>query len=375
MKIALIADTQESVPPQKYGGSEWIVYYLALGLGKKGHQVDLFASGDSEKNSFYTLFPTIPSGLRLHAQYNTSAKMYEMSNMLSLTKAAELINMNQYDIIHNHASRKFMFFAHFLKKPVITTHHNRIINDYQRVVFSYYKDLLHISVSNNQRRDFPELNFIATILNGVDPEHNAFNDHLDFHAANMLFLGRISPVKGALEAIEVEQKTKQKLLVIAKTDTENLEYFNKFQSLLGATNTEFLGELPHIETIPYLQKSKLLIMPISYEDPCPLTPLEAMSCGTPVVAFAQGALPEQIKDGVTGFLVNYSQSDIRGDWVIKKSGIEGLCEAVERIYAMPPKEYEIMRLACRKHVEENFSVEKMVDGYERVYENILGIKK
>ena len=125
------------------------------------------------------------------------------------------------------------------------------------------------------------------------------------------------------------------------------------------------------EIVSLMQKAKAFLMTINWEEPFGLVMIEAMACGTPVVAFARGSVPEIVKDGETGFIINPSDDDVRGDWIIKKTGFEGLCEAVNKLYSLSQEEYKQMRLACRKRVEERFTIEKMVEEYEKVYQDVL----
>ncbi len=264
-------------------------------------------------------------------------------------------------------------FQELLNKKIITTLHGPLNLSYQNIVFEKYKDSFYISISNNQRKDLPELNFIKTIYNGIDINDFPFQEKPN--SDRMLFFARFSPEKGAYEAIKTATITKRKLTLAAKVDSSDLEYYQKNKSLLENENIKFEGEVDKNQKAYYYENSKLLISPICWEEPFGLMFTESMACGTPVVAFARGSVPEIIKDGETGFIVNPSDDDIRGNWIIKKTGIEGLCEAVEQIYSMPEKQYLEMRRACRAHVEKHFTVERMVDEYEKVYQEILNSKR
>lgn len=370
MKIAILSTIEESVPPQNYGAVEWITYHLACGLGRRGHEVDLFASGDSKKEENYNLIPITSAHLNSVPEFINNKRNKETTKLAAIAKILSILQNKKYDIINNHLSWRFLLFADLVNPKPITTHHATLDQPDQRIIFKEHKSLNHISLSNNQRRDFPELNFIATIYNGVDLNYYPQFENPS-QQTNLVFLGRISEKKGAIEAAIVAQKLKKRLDIAARVNIGDEEYFHKFKSYIDNKYVTFLGEVPHVKTINFLANAKALIMPVAYEDPCPLVPLEAMACGTPVIAYAKGALPEQVVDNKTGFIVNYSPEDIRGNWIIKKTGIEGLCEAVERIYSLPEDQYRQMRLNCRKHVEDHFTVERMVDEYEKVYRQIL----
>lgn len=372
MRIALIAPVEETVPPQQYGGTEWIIYAIAHGMGKKGHEVDLYAAADSKKENGYNLIPIVTQSLRSNPTFANHVKLRETGKLMAIADTIELIQKRKYDIIHNHASWRFLTFANLLSgTPIVTTHHMPLSIDYQRIVFSKHKDLPHISISNNQRRDLPDLHFVITIYNGIDINHYPISNNANLSRSNMLFLARMSPEKGAIEAASVASKLKKKLIVAAKVDEVDRPYFSEFKPLIDDNLVTFVGEIIFKRKLEYLQTAKLLLAPIKWEEPFGLMFTEAMVCGTPVVAFARGAAPEIIVDGKTGFLVNESNELRRGDFIVKKTGVDGLCEAVERIYSLNDQEYLQMRHGARKHVEEHFSNEKMVDEYEKVYQKIL----
>jgi len=190
----------------------------------------------------------------------------------------------------------------------------------------------------------------------------------------MVLTGRIKPEKGFEQAMEVAQLTQRKLILSGDVRASQEKYFYDIiqpKIKINPNLIHFFGFVNHSMMDSFFERGKLMLFPIQWEEPFGLVMVEAMATGTPVVAFARGAVPEVIKDGVTGLIVNPSDKDIRGNWLIKKTGIAGLCEAVEKIYAMPKAEYQQMRRNCRQHVEANFTVEKMVAGYEKVYQKVL----
>ena len=372
MKVALIAPVEETVPPRKYGGTEWIVYHIANGMGKKGHQVDLYASGDSDKEPLYNLIPVVPKSIRTLPEIGSDTKIRETTKLLALVDTIQMLKKQQYDVIHNHASWRFLLFSSFLNQKVVTTHHGPLSADYQNIVFKRNKDHYHVSISNNQRKDLPQLNFVNTIYNGIDLALFPFDENkIPDARSGMIFLARLSPEKGAIEAAKVAHMVKRKLLIAAKVDLVDQSYYEKCKPFIDNVYVTFRGEIGHDERSQLLQSARCLFVPIQWEEPFGLMFTEAMASGTPVITFARGSAPELIKDGETGFLVNSSDDMKRGNWIIKKTGIEGLCEAVERIYAMPEDQYRVMRKACRIHVTNNFTVEKMVDEYEKAYYKVL----
>ena len=282
-----------------------------------------------------------------------------------------MLKKQQYDIIHNHVGWKFLLFSSFLNQKIVITTHHGPLSAYQNIVFERNKDYCHIAISNNQRNGLLQLNFVKTIYNGIDLDLFPYDENIPNIDAQMIFLARLSPEKGAIEAAKVAHMVKKKLLVTAKVDLVDQPYYEKFKPLIDNIYVTFRGEIGHDERSQLLQSARCLLVPIRWEEPFGLMFTEAMASGTPVITFARGSAPELIKDGETGFLVNFSDDMKRGDWIVKKTGIEGLCEAVERIYALPENQYRTMRKACRAHMEKHFTVETMVDEYEKVYKKIL----
>lgn len=370
MKIALVAPLEESIPPKKYGGIEWIVYHLAHGLGKKGHKVDLYATGDSQKEDIYTLIPVVEKSLRTDPIFGADPKMREAAKMYYLSDTLEMLQNRSYDIIHNHAGWRFLSFSNLLKKPIITTHHGPLSLPYQQFIFRKYKNYPYVAISENQKKDLADINYVATIYNGVDTQ--IFHPVEDgMKQTDLLFFARFSHEKGGLEAIQVAKNVGKKLVIGAKVDLVDQDYFAKAEPLIDQNLIEFIGEVDHKDKSRIYSNARALLAPIRWEEPFGLMFTESMSCGTPVVAFSRGSSPEIIRDGVTGFLVNESPEYIRGDFVVQKTGVEGLCEAVKRIYALSEREYQTMREQCRNHVVKNFSAEKMVSEYEEAFEKVL----
>ena len=276
-----------------------------------------------------------------------------------------------YDIVHNHYGWRFLIFSDFIASKIITTHHGPLSFPYQNAVYLDHKDQAHVSISNNQRIDLPDLNYVATIYNGIDLRLFPFVDGKITTSSPMAFLARMNHEKGAIEAATVAQTTKRPLRVAAKVDKIDELYFEQFRPFIDNKLVFFEGEIDPVKRLNLLQSARCLLAPIKWEEPFGLMFIEAMSCGTPVITFARGSVPEIIKDGETGFIVSQSSELKRGEWITKKMGVDGLCEAVERIYSMPQDQYETMRRACRAHVEKNFTVEKMGDEYEKTYLKLL----
>lgn len=377
MKIAQVANIWQSIPPKGYGGSEKVIYDLCQGLVKKGHQVTLFASGDSK----------IDGHLSFVFKEKLLNKNISWSNylnpLLHFTFAYEEIKKaGDFDIIHGHYSLASdlisLSLAHLSKAPTLFTAHCPLVieqkYDDRKKLFEYCNHAYYVSISNKQRT-LP-LKYIATIYHGINVQQIPFTDKPDDQY--ILWLGRIVPEKGLDNTINVATQLKKKLMVVGRIDKENktnYQYFQtKIKNLLDNPLITYLETIDTEERNKLLLRSKCFLFPIQWEEPFGLVMIEAMACGTPVVAFARGSVPEVIKDGETGFIVNSSADDIRGDFIIKKTGFEGLCEAVEKIYSIPEDQYRQMRRNCRAHVEKNFTVERMVNEYEKVYQKILSTR-
>ncbi|PIY68624.1 hypothetical protein COY90_04920 [Candidatus Roizmanbacteria bacterium CG_4_10_14_0_8_um_filter_39_9] len=380
LKIAVLAGPLIAVPPQKYGGTERIVYNLVEGLHKNGHDVTLFSTGDSKVNcKLQYLFKeelwkggvmTKTQNELIHERLNHYYHFFEM------------IRKEKFDIVHSHEGLIPLFFADMVKLPIpfLTTIHwsfQGYAYDHSDLPILYqFKKYPFISLSLNQRKTGPELNFAANVYNGVSVSSEYTGYYSEADESYMAFVGRIDNEKGIFEAVQVAHLLKKKLIVAAKYDSNRMDQFEKFKSYVDNKYVVFLGEVGEQQKLEIIAKAKLLLMPVNYEDTCPLVPLESLGCGTPTVTFAYGALPEQISDGQTGYVVNSSKDNIRGDWHFKTLGIDGLLEAVLAIYSMSQTEYLTMRNECRKQYEQKFSVDVMVKNYENVYEqNLINLKK
>ncbi len=365
MKIAQLAPPWLPVPPTGYGGTETIVYYLTEGLVKRGHDVTLFASGDSQTSAH--LFSVFPKALGNSGEVKKDS-LHALLHYIECFDRAD-----EFDMIHNHAQYYAMFLADLVKTPVIHTIHGSFSKEYtpeEKIHtlerFKYHK---FISISNNQRKDLEKLNYVATVYNGVDVNNLQFSQTGGDH---LLWFGRITEKKGPIDAIQVAKRLNKKIVLAGAIDDIDLDFFKtQVFPLVDNKLVFFEKEIPFDKKSHLFGNASCVLYPISWEEPFGLVMTEAMSCGTPVIAYSKGSVPEIIKDGGTGYIVNASENDKRGDWIIKKTGIDGLAEAVERIYSMNATDYQSMRQACRTHVENNFTIEKMVDNYEAVYKEIL----
>lgn len=346
LRIAQLAPLWETIPPKKYGGIEIIIKAITNELIKRGHQVTLFAAGNSKtKAKLNSVFPK--------SLFEMKVDWYHRSQ--NLINAANLFQRaNKFDIIHNHAGDNALFFVQTVKTPVLTTLHNVLPNSKQNksdeyITFDYYSQKTNFaSISFNQRKHSNlKLNYVDTVYNGINLNDFTFNNQPQDY---LVWLGRIHYGKGTWNAVNVVVKAKQKLIMAGNTTCESdEEYFKKIKPLIDGKKIKFIGEVNRKEKNKLLSGAKALLFPTIWEEPFGLVMIEAMACGTPVIAFNKGAAPEIVKDGETGFIVKDDKEMI---------------EAIKKVD-------KINRTQCRKHIEKYFTVEKMVDEYERVYEKII----
>ena len=343
MRIAQIASLFERVPPKRYGGTERFVSLLTEELVNRGHKVTLFASGDSITNA--KLIPVNPHSLR-------ESHILDTNPYTVLATAMAYKNADKFDIIHNNTYPDYVAFpaAYSSTTPTVTTLHTPFNIENTRL-FEAYKDLNFVPISNNQRRSLPGLNYTRTIYHGVPVNKFPFKKT---HGNYLLYVGRIALIKGTHFAIDVAEALNKELIIAAKLDPQDIEYFNRFiGSRLSNGRIKWVGEVTDEERNDLMANALCLLHPITWKEPFGLTLIESMACGTPVVAFRKGSIPEIIIDKKTGFIVETENEMIR---------------AVKKISS-------ISRSECRKHVRDNFNLKKMVDAYEKLYYEIVNGKK
>lgn len=376
MKIAYICTNLFNMDEKNKTGSGIFNHILLKKLADlKSNNLNLtvFASGASKLPFKIESLDLEPSCADPKIITNNKHIMFE----LSLISRA-LAKQDKFDLYHINIGDGdlVMPFAAFVKKPVLITLHNIINEDFTRKYFSFYKDkknVFFISASEYQRKILPKLNYLQTIYHGIDVEQFAFDPK---GGDNIMWAGRLIPGKGPDMAIRLAKKLKYKtkLFGVVKDGYEDW-YRQNIKKEVDKDRGRFPISLylnyERSRLIKHFQASKLFLLPTLLEEAFGFVYAESMACGTPVATFARGSAPEIIKDGITGFLVNPSDKDIRGDWVIKKTGFAGLCEAVEKIYSMPKKEYELMRQACRLQAVDNFSAEEMAKNYHKAYGKVI----
>jgi glycosyltransferase involved in cell wall biosynthesis len=342
MKIAQLSPLWESVPPQLYGGTERIVSYLTEELVRQGHEVTLFASGDSKTAA--QLAPCCSKALRLHDNglINRDAPL-----ILMLERALGAAS-GQYDVIHSHLDFLSFPMSRRSHAPVVTTLHGRLDLPELVPIFEEYAEMPVVSISNAQRTPLPGANWSGTVYHGIPKDLYSYHSGTGSYLA---FLGRISPEKCPDHAIEIAKRVGIPLRIAAKVDPADREYFNrKIERLLEHPLIEYVGEITDAEKNDFLGDAAALVCPYDWPEPFGLVLIEAMACGTPVLAYRRGSIPEIIDHGVTGYIC------------------ENLTELAQAVSALPL----IDRTRCREVFERRFTVERMVRDYVHLYERMAG---
>lgn len=339
MRIAQVAPLYESVPPKLYGGTERVVSFLTEELVRRGHEVTLFASGDSVTEA--ELFPVVDQALRLKQDCVDPLAPHIVEIQEVIDRARE------FDILHFHIDYLHFPFTKNLATPHVTTLHGRLDIPELQFVYNKFQQPL-ISISNDQRKPIPGANFVGTVYHGLPS--NLF--HLGNGSGNYLaFLGRISPEKGLDKAIEWAKASGMKLKVAAKIDKADQSYFDShIKHLLNDPLIEFIGEINEQQKQEFLGNAAALVFPIDWNEPFGIVMIEAMACGTPVIAHSRGSVPEVIEPGRSGFLV---------------SSVE---EAVKVIQGIPNHD----RRKVREAFEERFTAARMAADYLEIYKRLIG---
>jgi len=338
MRIAQVAPLHESVPPKLYGGTERIVSYLTEELVKQGHDVTLFASGDSVTKA--DLVGVVPEALRLKHVHDPLA-----AHMAMLGKVNR--RSSEFDIIHYHVDYLHFTQSRLQQIPHVTTLHGRLDLPDLQMVYDEFNDIPVVSISNSQRLPLRQACWKATVYNGVPETNYTFHKYSGNYLA---FLGRISPEKRVDRAIEIAIRSGMELKIAAKVDKVDQEYFeSEIKPLLRHPRIEYLGEIDEAEKNAFLGNAYALLFPIDWPEPFGLVMIESMACGTPVVAFRRGSVPEVMHHGETGFIVD---------------DIQGALKAVEDVQT-------ISRDCCRYMFESRFSARIMANNYVNVYESMI----
>jgi glycosyltransferase involved in cell wall biosynthesis len=340
MRIAQIAPPWLAIPPKGYGGIEWVVALLADGLSERGHDVSLFATGDSvTKAKLDAIFPEAPGVKFINSAYHDAVQTMHAFR-----------DPGRFDLFHAHIPFSQLAVAPHIEQPVVHTVHGSFTPLMRRLFSMVADDVWFVAISEAQRGHMPELRYAGVVYNGIDlPTYPLREDKDDF----VLFLGRTAPEKGALRAVNAARAAGLPLVMAVKIahEIEQREWDEEIQPALGDDVT-VLGEVTLEEKLDLLARARAVLFPIDWDEPFGLVMTEAMACGTPVIATPRGSVPEVIVDGETGFIVSVDDYP------------DEAAAALGRLGEIDPK-------ACRRRVEERFSKEAMVDGYERAFELAL----
>jgi len=344
MRIAQIAPLMESVPPRLYGGTERIVSYLTEELVKLGHDVTLFASGDSVTSA--KMVSCVPTALRLDPKVRDVIPYY----MLMLDRVRR--QSQQFDILHFHID--YLHFPLFrdMSSRVLTTLHGRQDLPDNKPIYIGFDEMRLISISNSQRIPIPSANFAATIYHGLPG--TILKPTLSPQGGYLAFLGRLAPEKGPETAIQIARSAGIPLKIAAKVDRVDEQYFReRIAPLLDQPGIEFIGEINERQKSEFLGQASGLLFPIDWPEPFGLVMIEAMACGTPVLAFNRGSVSEIVEDGKTGIVVQSKD------------------EAIERL----PHLLTLNRQRIRQEFERRFSAQRMARDHVRLYQELINGKR
>ncbi len=343
MRIAQVAPLYESVPPKLYGGTERVVSYLTEELVRRGHDVTLYASRDSQTSA--RLVPCATAGLRLDPNVKDPLALH----VAMLERVAR--DALEYDLIHYHTDYLSFPLSRRHGTPHVTTLHGRLDLPELVPIFREFSDIPLVSISHAQRKPLPWANWKATIYHGLPKDCACLSESPGEY---LVFLGRLSPEKRPDRAIEIARLAGMPLKIMGKVDAADRAYYRSvIRPLLRKADVEFVGEGGDAEKFPVLAGALALLFPIDWPEPFGLVQIEAMAVGTPVIAFPHGSVPEVIDHEVTGFIVH---------------SVEEAARMVDRCAALD-------RAQIRQVFEERFSVERMVDEYEQLYETLAGARE
>jgi len=338
MRVAMLSPIAWSTPPKKYGPWEYIVSLLTENLVKKGIDVTLFATGDSSTaGKLHSVYPR-----PYEEDKEMNVKVYESLHISEVFERAD-----EFDIIHNHFDFLPLTYSGLVDTPVVTTVHGFSSRSILPVYKKYNKKTFYVSISDSHR--CPELDYIATVLHGIEVESFPFNDKPQDY---ILFLSRLDKFKGIKDAIQIAKKAGMKLRIAGFIP--DMEYYEKeIKHLIDNEQIIYEGHVDPEFKRELLSNARALIHPVHFDEPFGLGIVEAFACGTPVIAYNRGSMPELIRNGETGFVV---------------SGIDEAVDALKKIGTVP-------RRRCREIAEKHYSADRMADEYIKVYENILKKRK
>jgi len=346
LRIAQLAPNIERVPPDNYGGTELVVHLLTEGLVAREHEVTLFAAGNSVTSA--RLVSVTDQPLRTHPGILT--RQWQAFDIQSMLKLREM--QSQFDIVHNHMGYQALPYLAQLRCSTVSTNHNPI-KAYNLPIYRAFKQLPYVSISDAFRRFNcgDVLNYVATVYNGIDLDRFAVKE--SEARSFLLFLGRICQDKGTATAIDIAKALNLPLKIAGKVDEADRTYFDQHVKPHLSQNIEYIGEVDHDKKVSLYQKAIAVVYPIAFEEPFGLVMVEAMACGTPLMAFDRGSVRELLSDGETAIIGN----------------------SKDELIARFPELSKFKPDICRRRVEQLFSKEKLVSNYESVYTNLLSSRR
>jgi glycosyltransferase involved in cell wall biosynthesis len=339
MRIGILGPISWRVPPENYGGWELVVHHLTEGLVRRGHEVTLFATADSQTSA--RLSSVVPRPLSLDPELAQHSRAYE-----SLHMAHAFAGAASFDILHNNLGSYPVAFTQLCPVPMATTLHGSGAEGDSKVIYRRFPSGPYVSISNAERLLVPELEYAATVYNGIDVSQFTFSNKVGEY---LLIVGRMSPDKGIHVAIEVARRAGVPLILAGIVPPENEQYFDEQIAPRLDADIRFIGPVNHEQKAKLYAGARAFLHLVTYEEAFGLTMVEAMACGCPVIAFRRGSVPEIVVDTETGFIVD---------------SIDAAAAAVANVGRLD-------RFACRERAASRFSVQRMVDGYESVYRNVL----
>ncbi len=339
MKIAMLAPPWIKIPPGGYGGIEWVVHYLTDALVDRGHEVTLFAPGDSAtRANLVSPFPQqMPDRI--------GQTMYDVKNVASCFRRA-----GEFDVIHDHSGFAAVPFAQLIDTPLVHTLHGPFSGDNCAFYETFHDSAHYVAISDYQRSCCPGLQYAGTVYNPIDVEGLPFVDRGD-KEDYLLAFGRICADKGFHTAIEVAKRTGSRLIIAGAVQQVNRDYYETVvKPEIDGEQISFVGEVSLTEKWNLFSKARAFLFPIQWPEPFGMVMIEAMAAGTPVLAFPEGSVPEVVSDGISGFVV--------GD-------IEEMIERVDAIDRIDSRK-------CRDYVKDKFSVDSAADHYEQVFQAVAG---
>jgi glycosyltransferase involved in cell wall biosynthesis len=359
MRIAMLAPISWPLPPAGYGPWEQVAYNLTEELVRLGHEVTLFAAGGTRSSA--EVVETCPHALstwpetdrRRTPGYDPRTGLLEgppdgrALEQLHIATCMERAAAGEFDVVHSHLHVHALVFGRLIKCPLVSSLHGAAWVRSAHPVFKKYKDLPFVSLSDAERQLLPELNYVATVYNGIRLQDFPFEPHKDDY---LLFAGRLAPEKGPAEAIEVACKSGRRLLIAGLIEPQHQDYYDsKVRPHIDGRNIEYLGLLSQKELAPVYRKAAAVLFMINWCEPCSMVGIEAQASGTPLIGTRFGYLPEIIRDGQTGFLVET---------------VEDAVGAVQKLPGIAPA-------ACRQNIETRFAAPVMARGYDAVYRSLI----